>query len=310
MPASGDGGGNREAACGNVAHAAGLANAFATPFMSRPPVAIDFGASNTDVILQDGSTTRRWMLPTRGQPDESRVREVLAAGSLGPADVEWVAVTGGNREHLPSAIDGRPIYRVDEVTAIGRGGLALAGVARGLVASAGSGNAVVSAGPEGSRHVTGSGVGGGTLVGLGRLLLGITDPRVLDALALKGSPTGLNLTIGEILGGAIGSLPPDTTAVNFGRVAREPTTASPEDTAAALVNMVGQVIAVIAINAARAERMEDIIIVGHLTDLPSIRETFRLVGQFYRATLQVPEHGGHATALGALLHQQAVLQGE
>jgi len=277
--------------------------------MSRPPVAIDFGASNTDVVLQHESTTRRWTLPTRGQPDESRVREVLAAGSLSPADVEWIVVTGGNRERLPSVIDGRSVYRVDEVTAIGRGGLALVGAPRGLVASAGSGNAVVSAGPEGARHVTGSGVGGGTLVGLGRLLLGITDPRVLDALALKGSPTGLNLTIGEILGGAIGSLPPDTTAVNFGRVAREPTTASPEDTAAALVNMVGQVIAVIAINAARAERMDDIIIVGHLTDLPSIRETFRLVGQFYRATLQVPEHGGHATALGALLHQQSVLRG-
>jgi len=286
-----------------------LAHAFATYSMSRPPVAIDFGASNTDVVLQHESTTRRWTLPTRGQPDESRVREVLAAGSLSPADVEWIVVTGGNRERLPSVIDGRSVYRVDEVTAIGRGGLALVGAPRGLVASAGSGNAVVSAGPEGARHVTGSGVGGGTLVGLGRLLLGITDPRVLDALALKGSPTGLNLTIGEILGGAIGSLPPDTTAVNFGRVAREPTTASPEDTAAALVNMVGQVIAVIAINAARAERMDDIIIVGHLTDLPSIRETFRLVGQFYRATLQVPEHGGHATALGALLHQQSVLRG-
>ncbi len=273
--------------------------------MTKPALAIDFGASNTDVILQDATTTRRWTLPTRGQPDEARVREVLAAGSLTPGDVDWIAVTGGNRELLPATIDGCPVHRVDEVTAIGRGGLALAGVERGLVASAGSGNAVVAAGPDGARHVTGSGVGGGTLVGLGRLLLGITDPRVLDALALKGSPTGLNLTIGEILGGAIGSLPSNTTAVNFGRVAREPTNASPEDTAAALVNMVGQVIAVIAINAARAERLNEIIIVGHLTDLPSIRETFRLVGQFYGATLQVPEHGGHATALGALLQQQS-----
>ncbi len=254
--------------------------------------------------MQDATATRRWTLPSRGQPDEARVREVLAAGSLSPEDVEWIAVTGGNRERLPASLDGRPLYRIDEVTAIGRGGLSLAGIERGLVASAGSGNAVVAAGPGGSRHVTGSGVGGGTLVGLGRLLLGITDPRVLDALAREGSPTGLNLTIGEILGGAIGSLPPNTTAVNFGRAAREPIAATPADTAAALVNMVGQVIAVIAINAARAERMDDIIIVGHLTDLPSIRETFRLVGQFYGTTLQVPEHGGHATALGALLQQR------
>ncbi len=281
--------------------------------MPDPSVAIDFGASNTDVVFLDSAAAahipaaalRRWTLPTEGQPDEARVRAVLTAGDLRPSDVAWIAVTGGNREHLPAAIDDRPLHRIDEVSAIGRGGLSLAGIESGVVASAGSGNAVVVADAHGSRHVTGSGVGGGTLVGLGRLLLGITDPRVLDALARKGSPTGLNLTIGEILGGAIGSLPPETTAVNFGRVARAPTAATPEDTAAALVNMVGQVIAVIAINAARAERMDNIVMVGHLTDLPSIRETFRLVGQFYGATLQVPEYGGYATALGALLAVRA-----
>jgi type II pantothenate kinase len=190
---------------------------------------------------------------------------------------------------------------VDEVRSIGRGGLAMAGVDHALVTSAGSGTAVVAAGPEGARHVTGTGVGGGTLIGLARMLLDIVDPHVLDALAREGSPTGLNLTIGEILGGAIGSLPPETTAVNFGRVARQPLQATPADTAAALVNMVGQVIAIIAINAARATQNEHIVIVGHLADLPSIRETFRLVGQFYGATLQVPEFGGYATATGALL---------
>ncbi len=269
--------------------------------MTDAVVAIDFGASNTDVVLQHAAQTRRWTMRSHGQPDEARVRAVLAVGAIQPSDVDWIAVTGGNRERLPASIDGRPLVLVPEVQAIGRGGLALAGLERAVVASAGSGNAVVAATPDGARHVTGSGVGGGTLVGLGRLLLGIIDPRELDALALKGSATGLNLTIGEIVGGAIGSLPPNTTAVNFGRVAREPVNASAEDTAAALVNMVGQVIAVIAINAARAEQMSHIVMVGHLTDLSSIRETFRLVGTFYGATLQVPEFGGFATATGALL---------
>ncbi|MBL0169775.1 MAG: Fumble domain-containing protein [Gemmatimonadaceae bacterium] len=269
--------------------------------MNRSVVAIDFGASNTDVVVRTGAALRRWNVPSRGQPDERRVREVLAHGGLSPRDVGWIAVTGGNRERLPTAIDERTVHRVDEVQAIGRGGLALAGLDRAVVTSAGSGTAVVVAGPDGARHVTGTGVGGGTLVGLGRMLLDITDPHVLDQLALVGSPTELNLTIGEILGGAIGSLPPDTTAVNFGRVAREPMAATPADTAAALVNMVGQVIAIIAINAARATQQEHIVIVGHLSDLSSVRETFRLVGQFYGATLQVPEFGGYATATGALL---------
>ena len=278
---------------------------FAHGKMSQPAVAIDFGASNTDVVWRDHTTTHRWKLRNRGKPpDEARVRTLLALGDTVPSDFSSIAVTGGNRELLPAFIDDRPVHRIDEVHAIGRGGLELAGVDRAIVTSAGSGTAVIAAGPDGAKHVTGSGVGGGTLVGLGRMLLDIADPRELDALARVGHHKELNLTIGEILGGAIGSLPPDTTAVNFGRVARGPIDARPADVAAALVNMVGQVIAVIAINAARATQNTEIVIVGHLTDLPSVRDVLETVGRFYSAPLRIPEHGGYATALGALLEAE------
>lgn len=272
--------------------------------MSDPAVAIDFGASNTDVVLREGTTVRRWSLPSVGAPSERRVRDILDAGEVRPRDVAWIAATGGNRESLPAHIDTRPVRSVHEVPAIAAGGLALAGVERAIVTSAGSGTAVVRADGTEARHVTGTGVGGGTLVGLGRLLLGTVDPRAIDALARSGDPAGLNLTIGEILGGAIGSLPPETTAVNFGRAARAPVAASPEDIAAALVNMVGQVVGVLAINAARAEQLPAIVIVGHLTDLPSIRETLGQVAHFYGATITIPELGGYATATGALLEGQ------
>ncbi|WP_373064116.1 Fumble domain-containing protein [Gemmatimonas sp.] len=273
-----------------------------------PSAAIDFGASNTDVVVRDGHVTRHWTLPSEGQPDEARVRRVLDAGGVSPHDFAWIAVTGGNRALLPQTIDDRVLHRVDEVRAIGRGGLALADLESALVTSAGSGTACVAATLNDAHHVTGTGVGGGTLVGLGRLLLDTVDPREIDALAQRGSDTTHNLTIAEVLGGAIGSLPPETTAVNFGRVARHPVSASREDTAAALVNMVGQVIAVIAINAARAQPLPHVVIVGHLTDLKSIRRVFGLVAKFYGATILTPEAGGSATAMGALLTTERVLR--
>jgi len=271
------------------------------PAVTERAAAIDFGASNTDVVVHEGGEVRHWRLPSEGHPSDARVRAVLAHGGLVPSDVRWIAVTGGNRTALSPTLEGRVIHHVPEVQAIGRGGLALAKLDRGVVASAGSGTAVVAAGPGTAQHVTGTGVGGGTLVGLARLLVHTVDPREIDALALAGKDTTLNLTIGEILGQAIGSLPPETTAVNFGRVARHEVAASREDTAAALVNMVGQVIAVIAINAARAQQLTDTVIVGHLADLPSIRRTFEMVGEYYHATIHIPEGGGTATALGALL---------
>lgn len=263
--------------------------------------AIDFGASNTDVVFRSPDGLRHWTLPTEGQPDLSRVHRALSAGDVTASQCAWLAVTGGNRSALPPVIEGRPVHQVPEVEAIGRGGLALSGLEAAVVASAGSGTAVVRATPDGMRHVTGTGVGGGTLVGLSRLLLDTVNPQEIDALARAGTDTTHNLTIGEILGQAIGSLPPDTTAVNFGRVARHAVNAPREDTAAALVNMVGQVIAIVAINAARAQQLEHAVIVGHLTDLPSVRHTFEMVAQFYGAAIRIPEQGGQATALGALL---------
>lgn len=269
--------------------------------------AVDFGASNTKVVVHDGAGSHHWRLPSEGQPTDARVREVLAYKDVRASSLDWIAVTGGNRSALSTEIDGATVHRVDEVQAIGRGGLALSGLGRAVVTSAGSGTAVVAAHPEGSKHVSGTGVGGGTLVGLARLLVGTVDPDEIDALALKGNDTSVNLTIGEILGQAIGSLPPETTAVNFGRVARHPVDASREDMAAALVNLVGQVIGVVAISAAKSQQIEHAVIVGHLADLPSIRKTLTAVGHFYHASIKIPEHGGMAVALGAMLVTQEKL---
>jgi type II pantothenate kinase len=268
-------------------------------------VAIDFGASNTDAVAREGEDLRRWTVPSGGRPDEQRIREVLAAGGVDLDEVAWVAATGGDSSALPAEIDGRPVLVVREVEAIGRGGLALADVEQAAIVSAGSGTAVIGASPGSYQHITGTGVGGGTLLGLGRLLIGIADPGALDALARAGRHTGVNLTIGEIVGGGVGTLPADTTAVNFGRLAREALSPSRADLAAGLINLVGQVIAVVAISAARSHDLETIVVTGHLADLASIRATITQVGEFYGAPITIPEGGGYATALGALLAASA-----
>ncbi len=271
-------------------------------------VAIDFGASNTDAIARIGTELRRWMVPTIGKPNEARVRAVLAAGRIELADVTWIAMTGGDRSALSDTIAGTPILSIPEVEAIGRGGLELAGVSEAAIISAGSGTAIVAARPSGFQHISGTGVGGGTLVGLARLLIGTADPGVVDALARAGNHTSVNLTIGEIIGEAIGSLPPDTTAVNFGRLAREASTPNRPDLAAGLVNLVGQVIGVVAINAARSQSLEHIVVIGHLADLSSVRTTIAQVGEFYGAPITIPQGGGYATALGALLAAEALMK--
>lgn len=268
--------------------------------------AIDFGISNTDVVVRVDGQIRHWLQPTRAEPTPARVRELLAVDGILPRQLTALAVTGGHHRRLPSEIDGCPVMGVDELTAIARGGQYLAGQEPPqekpiLVVSAGSGVAMIAARGRAYRHVTGSGVGGGALLGLARLLIQTTDPAEIDGLATAGDPNAADLSLADVVSGPIGVLPPDTTAVNFGRIPRLEHPPGRADLAAALVTLVSQVIGTIAINGARAEQVEAIVVTGHLTDMASIRAGLARTGNFFAFPIQTPAAAGRATALGALL---------
>jgi len=270
--------------------------------------AIDFGISNTDAVARVRGALTYWTRPSSRAPDHDVVREMLAEGDILLETLPRIAVTGGRHMVLPASLGACTVVPVPEVTAIGRGGQALASPGQAaedtsvLVVSAGSGTAVVSARGTAYAHITGTGVGGGTLLGLGRLLIGTADPGLIDEMAMRGDSNGADLALRDVVSGPIGTLPPEATAVNFGRLARHVEQAHPDDLAAALVTLVGQVIAITAINAARAERLERVVVIGHMTDMPSFRRVLDQVGAYYGMQLILPQGAGYATALGALLH--------
>ena len=283
---------------------------FPFPFISPTAMhaAIDFGISNTDAVAELDGAMRYWTRASASTIDASDVRAILSVGGLDPARALRIAVTGGRHALLPLELGDCTVVAVPEVTAIGRGGQSL-GTRAGddpahptLVVSAGSGTAVVSARGRLYAHITGSGVGGGTLQGLGRLLLGTTDVTAIDAMAMRGDPNGADLALRDVVSGPIGALPLDATAVNFGRIARLDHDVSPDDLAAALMTLVGQVIGVTAINAARAERIERVVLIGHMADMPGFRRVIAQVGAYYGTEVTLPEHAGFGTALGALLY--------
>ena len=274
-------------------------------------VAIDFGLTNIDIVAMNGNGDDNLvhaMVPSRRRVDVHEVERALTAIDGRIADFERICVTGGQHRKLPEDIHGVPIVKVGELDAIGFGGLHLAqrampNLGEALVVSAGSGTAMIAARQKEARHVTGSAVGGGTLLGLCRLLIGTSDPYEIDALAMNGDSNAVDLTLVEATGGAIGKLPADANAVNFGRIASlELLDLSREDLAAGVATLVGQVIAVIAINAAKAEALDQIVVVGHVADLPCMRKVLLTVAGYYGANIMVPELPGFATAIGALLH--------
>lgn len=270
--------------------------------------AIDFGASNTDLFaVVDGRTTMLTQ-EQRGAPTVASVRVLLADAGVEPAGLGLIAVSGGRHRALPDHIEGTRVVKVGELDAIARGGQALTTgtvMLPGrdlLVVSAGSGTAMVATRGRRYSHVTGTGVGGGTLIGLSRLLLNKVAPEAIDALAQTGDPNGADLALSDVVTGPIGALPSDATAVNFDRLARTSVRPSDADLAAALVTLIAQVIATLAINAARAAQVDHITVTGHLTDMVSIRAAMTRVGEFFGLPLELHAHAGHATVVGALLY--------
>ena len=277
-----------------------------------PIAAIDFGISNTDIVAQVNGETRRWTEPYTGYPDPEQVRAILAKGGVDLTTLRRLAVTGGRHRLLPTQIGDCVVQSVGELEAIGRGGQAIATAIDEtqplLVVSAGSGTAMIKAQGRSYNHVTGTAVGGGTMLGLSRLLIGTVDPQEIDQFAQSGDSNGVDLSLADVITGPIGALPAAATAVNFGRMARSTATPSRADLAAGIVTLVGQTIALIAINAARAVPTTTIVITGHLTDMATMRRILAAVGGFYGQTFQMPADAGYATALGALLtvHDQTV----
>lgn len=263
---------------------------------------VDFGLSNTDAVLVEGDRiVARQIVPTEGASVES-LWQVLRALEVDAGQLGGIASSGGLSRNLPESFEGFAIRKVPEPVALGRGALTLAGLGEALVVSAGTGTAMVSARGREAFHFTGSAVGGGTLLGLGRLLLGTADPLEIARLAEAGDTSAVDSTLIDVIGGGIGHLPADATAVNFGRAVR-PLTPRREDLAAALVTLVSQVIAMVAINAAKAAGHPQIVIVGHLPDLAPVRAALERVWYFYQVEPRplIPPGAGFATAYGAAL---------
>jgi type II pantothenate kinase len=275
-----------------------------------PLAAIDFGISNIDVVARVDGRLLRWQEPSSPILTADAVQGLLARAGVELANLPYLAVTGGRHRDLPPVVHGRRLVSVGELAAIGRGGQAVAGRSAAaldeplLVVSAGSGTAMVAARGHQYTHATGSGVGGGTMLGLARLLLRTVDPQEIDHLALAGNANGVDLCLSDVISGPIGNLPADATAVNFGRLARADAPHSRADLAAALVTMVSQVIGTLAINAARAHDLQQAVVIGHMTDMRSVRDALVRVGEFFGLALSLPQDVGHATALGALLYAQ------
>jgi len=226
---------------------------------------------------------------------------LLADTGMKIRDLRKVALTGSITRRLKLDMIEIDYRVIDEIEAIGLGGLYLSGKNEAIVVSVGTGTAIVYARRHGKEysveHLGGTGVGGGTIAGLGKLLLKKDYPSNIFKEASGGDLSRVNLQVRDIVGGPIGRIPAEATASNFGKVGDD---TRPEDIALGLITMIAEVIATIAYFAAKQKSLEEnIIFVGKLSSQEifskRLLDTLNVLGG--KAT--IPKNAEYATAIGA-----------
>ncbi len=272
----------------------------------RTTIGIDIGGSATKIVgfrrNDDGHTTLLPPLFVRATDHLTSVYgafgKFTALNELSLSDIDDVKVTGVGATHLEKGLYTLPCRKVPEFDALGLGGLYLSHLKEAIVVSMGTGTAIVYA-KEGAptKYLGGTGIGGGTLTGLSHLLLQMDSIDHVATLAEQGDLGMVDLRISDMMKG--GTMPSDMTASNFGKLSD---LASKEDLALGLINTVFETVGMLALFAARAHGIQDVILTGKLTSIPYATDMFRRFSEMFNCRFIIPKYAPFGTVIGAALY--------
>ena len=257
-------------------------------------IGVDFGASYADaVLLKNGRIVKRFSMPS------SKCKLLHLERAFGKLlETEKIIVVSKSDARVTSLERKYGAKRINEIDAIARGARFLCKWDRMLVVNVGTGTPFVFVNGKKHSHLGGTGIGGGTLEGLAKLLLS-SRPETLESIASKSSTA--DLSVFEVVGKRIGSIPQDATASNFGKVARKNEVSKPE-IATSLLRLVSESIGVMSVFAAKSCNCKRILFTGRVVAKnKAIRERLNLVMKIFNSEMKVPKDAEYCTAIGAAL---------
>ena len=273
-------------------------------------IGIDVGGSTTKIVgFRHTNTGEELIAPLFVQATDPITSIYGAFGrftmenGLSLSDIDKVMMTGGGSSFRSQPIYTLPCNNVSEFECIGLGGLYLSGLDEAIVVSMGTGTALIHSKKVGDatmvKYLGGTGVGGGTLLGLTQKLTGVGTVEHIEELCAEGDISKIDLRISDISKNrTYENMKDNLTVSNFGKVSD---IATPEDLALGVANMVAETIAMVAVFAARGCGVKDVVLTGNLSTIAPIRKTFESLDQF-GVNFIIPENAQFGTVIGAALH--------
>ena len=275
---------------------------------------IDVGGSTTKIVgFRESSNGSRTLMPplfVRATDPITSIYGALgrytAENGLALSDIRRVMTTGVGSSYLSGPIYNLECRSVPEFSGVGLGGLYLSGLDEAIIVSMGTGTALVHAkkAPDGTtaiEYLGGTGVGGGTLLGLTKKMLGVDTISHIEQLCEGGDLSKIDLTIKDITQqGQFPEMSINLTASNFGNLSD---LADSHDIALGIANMVAETIFMMAIFAARSKGVSDIVLTGNLTTISPIRRVFEGLASHFGVRFIIPENSSFGTVIGAALYE-------
>ena len=270
-------------------------------------IGIDVGGSTTKIVgFRENGSGYELIEPQFVRANDPVTATYGAFGKftdenrLAISDIKRVMITGVGASYVKHDMYGLECLRVPEFTSIGKGALYLSGLDEALAVSMGTGTALVHATQGGMNYLGGTGVGGGTLMGLSKLLLRAESIDHIVEYAEEGDLSNIDLRIKDITAGdGLSLLARELTAANFGNVSDM---ASKNDIALGILNMVFETVAMVSVFAARHVNCKNVVLTGNLTRLGFCTKKFEELGNFgYGVNFILPAKSQFSTVIGTAL---------
>ncbi|MBY0597623.1 type II pantothenate kinase [Bacillus bingmayongensis] len=148
----------------------------------------------------------------------------------------------------------------------------------------------------------GTGIGGGTIMGLSKLLTNIDCFEEVIQHTKLGSRRNLDITVGDIYSGVLSPIDSNLTASNFGKAAINESNYNNSDLLATLQGLVGEVVTALSLQFAEAKDMDHIVYIG--SALSNNTHLQGIIGNYTvyqnKKPIFLQDHG-FCGAIGALL---------
>jgi len=268
-------------------------------------IGIDIGGSMTKICgfgLGDKQLIKPFYIKASDQISSlyGAFGKFTSDNNINLSEIRKIQITGVGSTFISKDLHGIPTNAVEESQAIGRGGLYLSGLDKAIVVSMGTGTSIVMAENNGGNiRLGGTGVGGGTLRGLSKILLNVSDMENITKLSESGDLNNIDLKVGDITKkDIIPGMPDYMTASNFGKVSD---LATKSDIALGILNMIYETVGMMSIFAARQYAMKDIVLTGTLASIPQSAEIFESLSKMFDINFHIPEYARFGTVIGAAL---------